>query len=184
MISGVKNSPSEDYSRRAALYFRLNRGSIVNTVHTTRAVLLASLITTATVLTGCGSSDDQTIVQVQGRLTVDGEPVENVVLNFNPRAEEGAVIAGPRSFGMTDANGEYKLRIGRRGAGNGAVPGRHRISFSKEEIDLDLDLYKNLVPEPYATEGFEFTIPPGGTDSADIDLSSENDKNWEQPSKS
>jgi hypothetical protein len=83
-------------------------------------VLLAALV-------GCGKSGPE-IAPVHGRVTLDGQPLLNADVQFQP---DGAQRP---STGRTDANGHYELMY-RRGQ-VGALVGQHsvRISVSPENV--------------------------------------------------
>jgi hypothetical protein len=71
---------------------------------------------------------------VEGTLRMNGKPLGNVLVEFLPEAN------GPRSTGVTDPAGNYRLTTldGRPGA----VVGRHRVVLS------DLGVYEDKAPAP------------------------------------
>jgi hypothetical protein len=71
---------------------------------------------------------------VEGTLRSNGKPLANVLVEFLPEAN------GPRSTGVTDAAGQYRLTTldGRAGA----LVGRHRVVLS------DLLVYDDKPPAP------------------------------------
>lgn len=84
-----------------------------------RSVFLAFVIALPSALSvpGCGNLAGPEIAEVTGRVTVDGVPLEGVVLQFEP--DESAVAPGKKSlpiaFGTTDADGRYRaFRTGNR----------------------------------------------------------------------
>jgi len=77
-----------------------------------------------TVLIGCGPSRPET-VPVTGSVTLDGKPVDNAAVAFFP---EGG---GLPARGMTDGSGKFTLMT--FVAGDGALPGNHRVSVTKSE---------------------------------------------------
>lgn len=72
----------------------------------------------ALVLGGC-SSEGPEVVPVEGVAKLGGRPVPNLELNFFP--EEGRP-----SWGVTDANGRFKLNYTR--GQDGARVGKHRVT--------------------------------------------------------
>jgi hypothetical protein len=128
---------------------------------------------------GCGSKS-QKFAPVSGRVTMDGKPQEGVMVTFAPIAPEGSIEAGPSSSGKTNANGEFVLTTVQ--GVNGAVVGKHRVGFSRLEADVGSHdtrpprggwPQKNAIPDKYNTNSKEeFTVPDGGTDKADFNLSS------------
>jgi hypothetical protein len=75
------------------------------------------LILTACIA-GCGKSGPE-LAPVSGRLTVDGQPMENVDVTFQPDEMR------PASYGRTDADGRYELGY-KRGV-QGALLGQHTV---------------------------------------------------------
>jgi hypothetical protein len=71
---------------------------------------------------------------VEGSLRMNGKPLANVLVEFLPEAN------GPRSSGVTDPAGKYRLTTldGRAGA----LVGRHRVVLS------DLEVYDDKPPAP------------------------------------
>jgi len=79
----------------------------------------------ALTLAGCGQSPPK-LADVAGSVTLDGKPVSNVMLEFQPTGGTGSP-----SIGYTDRDGTYRLRFSRERWG--AVPGVHLV-----RIDFDL----------------------------------------------
>jgi hypothetical protein len=76
---------------------------------------------------GCGPSGPQ-IVPVEGKLTLDGKPLDNVLVEFLPEPEAG--VGARRSFGRTGTDGVFHLRYDDQKGGDmpsGAVVGSHRV---------------------------------------------------------
>ena len=135
------------------------------------------LLTSLFLLFGaCGHSQ---LVPVSGQVTLDEEPVSDIVVNFQPILGETTDASfSPSSSGITDAEGRYKLRTSEQA---GAVAGKHVVTL----------IYKDAVP-PDAEELFlqnsgdrkwqpafklssnardgtlTFTVPEGGTDEANF----------------
>ena len=68
------------------------------------------------------------LVEVQGFVKLDGEPVENARVLFLPMEYQ----LGPDfalSYGVTDEQGEFQLR--QNGLATGAIEGKHRVFISK-----------------------------------------------------
>jgi hypothetical protein len=72
-------------------------------------------------IAGCGESGPQ-VAPVSGRVTVDGQPMANVDVVFQPEQK------GSPSYGRTGDDGSYTLGY-KRGM-EGALVGEHRISIS------------------------------------------------------
>ena len=86
----------------------------------TRSPLLLVLV----LALGCGDSKR---ASVSGTVTLDGKPLPNALVSFQPDGE-GQVDAGPGSTGRTDEKGEYTLQVS--GGGKGAVVGWHKVKIS------------------------------------------------------
>ena len=89
---------------------------------------MALLITVGSFLavSGCGRSD---LAKITGRVTLDGEPIENAVLRFIPH-EKGSV-----SVGRTDANGEYYAMFSTEV--ERFSPGETVVKISTYDVDVD-----------------------------------------------
>jgi hypothetical protein len=70
---------------------------------------------------GCGQSGPE-VAPVSGRITVDGQPMENVDVVFQPEDSRSP------SYGRTDKDGHYTLGY-KRGV-QGALVGAHAVGIS------------------------------------------------------
>lgn len=126
---------------------------------------------------GCGGPS---VAPVSGTVTLDGKPLANAAVHFQPKATDNNLNPGPGSDAMTDDNGNYTLKVVTTGQ-EGAIVGKHRVEIAKfartREIDPNSDrqaaLPRNLVPAKYndKTE-LECVVPAGGTKTANFDLKS------------
>ena len=124
------------------------------------------------VITGCGASGPE-IASVEGKVTMDGQPLANAAVVFVP---ENGRPAGAR----TNAQGEYELTFteGRRGA----MPGNHKVritTLSDPGIDDDGQLTKGS-PEtvPLQFNGattLTFEVVASKANVANFDITSEGD---------
>lgn len=80
-------------------------------------------------LLGCGG-DGITIVPVEGTVTLDGQPLERIMVEFWPESE------GPRSFASTDEQGHFVLTTD-DGKRQGAALGTHRITLKDMTVYND-----------------------------------------------
>ncbi|MBA4065015.1 MAG: hypothetical protein C0501_15140 [Isosphaera sp.] len=71
-------------------------------------------------LTGCGGPGT---AEVEGTVRMGGRPLEGVRVEFLPDPEKGT--SGPRSTGVTDADGRFRLVCENQQPG--AVVGTHRV---------------------------------------------------------
>src|SRR5262245_14881626 len=82
-----------------------------------RSLLFCGLV----LVVGCNSRLNT--ASVAGPVTMDGKPLPNVVVSFQPTG--AALNPGPGSNARTNEKGEYTLRM--IGGGNGAVLGPHVV---------------------------------------------------------
>src|SRR5262245_25453932 len=82
------------------------------------AVLTVGLV----VVAGCSSGPK--LVPVKGRVTLDGKPVRDMLINFQPVVGKAA---GEGAHAMTDPDGRFTL-LDVRG-GTGAHVGEYKVSF-------------------------------------------------------
>jgi hypothetical protein len=70
--------------------------------------------------TGCNRIEGGKLVEVTGRVTVDGKPVEGVIIQFEPDQSQmppGKKVL-PTAYGNTDADGRYRaFRTGKKAYG-------------------------------------------------------------------
>ncbi len=126
-------------------------------------------------LGGCGTKG---FAPVSGTVTLDGKPLANASVNFQP---VDSAKSGLGSSSKTDANGRYRLRVVMDDKA-GAVVGKHRVSISTwKEEDPSYDpppgklppKAKDPIPAKYnAKTELAFEVPPGGSDQADFALTS------------
>jgi hypothetical protein len=138
----------------------------------------SALVTTLVFLMGCGSGNQ--FARVSGRVTLNGKPLANATVSFQPISPENSSIAAPGSTGKTNEKGEFTL-IGLNGE-PGAWVGKHRVVItllapevgeSDERPPRGGWPQKEQVPEKYNNKSKEtFDVPPEGTTSADFVLKS------------
>lgn len=121
-------------------------------------------------------------VDVSGKVTLDGEPVEGIQVRMSSSLDH-------QGIGVTGSDGTYKL-------GNGAQPGENKVSFVKvdsldeddeeaeaEGDEMDGDETEGDEEAPAAEEGglpakygdaetseTTFTVPAGGATDANFEL--------------
>jgi 5-hydroxyisourate hydrolase-like protein (transthyretin family) len=145
-------------------------------------------------MVGCSGSKLSGLYQVKGKITHQGEPIEDVVVNFFP------VTASPQArsaTGKTDADGTFILTTLQ--TNDGAFEGEYKITLRKlafsmtqkeiEEIESDgrstaRFQSKNIIPDHYQTATatpLTFTVK-AGKNVCDIDIPEELQKpafpNW------
>ena len=124
---------------------------------------------------GCAPST-YSLATVSGVVTLDGVPLANAVVNFQPMATGESTDAGPGSTGRCDANGRYVLvTIDDQ---PGAVVGKHRVriySYSPESPMVsdtdDGSQPQERVPDVYNYRSqLTFVVEAAGTEDADFAL--------------
>jgi hypothetical protein len=121
---------------------------------------------------GCGKSN---YAPVSGRITVNGQPLANAAVLFSPVPAQGSSSAGLGSGATTDSDGRYTLLITGTTT-KGAVIGKHKVQVTliddRDSADDSPHKFKQLPPK-YSGKNtvLEYDVPPGGSTSADFDLS-------------
>ena len=157
------------------------------------SVLQTSVILSfACLCMGCGSSEYPT---VSGKVTYDGQPLANIEVVFSPLSDSVDTIA-PYSTAVTDEAGVFSLKT--RDGQLGAVVGQHRVGFAWSDIksytvrnlkqslseaedaperaaelkDKIAAAKEKLASRPTLKANLktEFTVPAGGSDSANFEL--------------
>ena len=128
------------------------------------------------VAVGCGQSEFN-LVPVSGVVTLDGEPLPEARVAFEPMSTSGGdpLAIGPGSYGETDATGRYELVS--IDDDPGAVVGTHRVRISTYLAELDPSRTKQNVlsaekiPAHYrGQQSLQFQVPAGGTEAANFAL--------------
>lgn len=134
-------------------------------------ILLGVVLTS---VLGCG---DSKVASVSGKVKLDGEPLPNAVVIFQPLGD-GEVNPGVGSIGRTNDRGEYRLCL--IGGSNGAVRGTHRVEISCPINDgqncPDEDRATkppNKVPDRYNAASKMIYEVKSGANKADFDLTSD-----------
>ena len=154
----------------------------------TRLLLIVPL---ALFTIGCGGGTRPDLGRVSGRITLDGNPIEGVHIEFTP------VIDGRPSVASSDSSGYYTLSY--KGSIMGARLGEHDVTMTtfREAIIFDEDedevqrsgkaasdddegdaTPKNIpgraeeIPEKYAEEKLRVTVEPG-SNTINLELTSD-----------
>jgi hypothetical protein len=87
-----------------------------------KAGRLATLVlaSTVTLILGCGGPGVD-MYKVSGKVTVAGQPIQDITVTFMP-------AAGRPASGITDSSGNFTLAT--FSPGDGAVGGKHKVSFA------------------------------------------------------
>jgi hypothetical protein len=108
---------------------------------------------------GCGRKQP-TFLDVRGRVTQEGSPVEGAVVTFYPTAE-----AGPTPNGVTDQEGTFSFSAG---------PGEYKVVVAKYDPDFKgprAQRRQSLLPAVYARPSstpLQCSVPPRGPLTFDI----------------
>ena len=133
-----------------------------------------------TLLAGCGKGSYKT-VQVSGKVTLDGNPVPNLIVSFQPVATDKNPNPGPASVGTTNDQGEYELTlINPQKPGKGAVVGKQKVRFTRQapQSDAKGDVGARMTPNPeldpivarYQKTPWEIDVPASGTKDMNLEL--------------
>jgi hypothetical protein len=120
---------------------------------------------------GCSSGGK--LAPVSGTVTLDGKPLADALIVFQPIANAGKPAPGMGSSGVTDASGKYTLRTMDTDR-PGAVVAKHSVAINMKGESSDLDKPgppKKGLPAKYNRNSeLQFDVQPGGTDKADFDI--------------
>jgi hypothetical protein len=141
-----------------------------------QVVIVSAIVATAFV-PGCssGGKDGLVLAPVEGYVELDGEPLSNARVEFNPvevpekTKVRGASVSG--SVAVTDEDGRYRLQFDSRKFG--AVVGEHTVKITTADVDPGSDLpQKEKVPRHYnVTTQLKETVDPGDNE-IDFELTS------------
>lgn len=136
---------------------------------------LALIFVTLLSAVGCGG--EFRLAPVEGVVTLDGEPLANASVYFQPKRNGESPIVGPPSIGVTDSEGRFEMLT--TSQSDGAVVGPHVVSISTfeermvnpQKSDRTEVVSEELVPSRYRNRSeLTFTVPTGGTDNANFQL--------------
>ena len=122
---------------------------------------------------GCGG-ESYPLAPVSGRVTLNGDPLADAGIAFEPIHHGETINAGPGSYGKTDEDGRFMLRS--LHDDDGAVIGKHRVLIrtyrAKEGPNGAIIMISpERLPPRYNLET-ELTceVGPDGNEAADFDL--------------
>jgi hypothetical protein len=126
-------------------------------------------------IAGCNSGGK--IVPVSGVVKLEGKPLANAHISFQPEAPKGSQLAGTGSYGVTDANGSYVLKMVDTDQ-PGAVVGTHRVEINLKGVEDDRDPklrppVKRLPAKYNSTSELQFKVEASGSTAANFDLKSQ-----------
>ena len=108
---------------------------------------------------------------VSGRVTLNGDPLANVAVNFGPLT--GGLDGAYAAYGKTDAQGRYSLKLIDDGQ-RGASIGKNRVTLNESGAGAESDgaaARMQFKLPPSARDGtLQFEVPSGGTDAANFEF--------------
>jgi hypothetical protein len=117
---------------------------------------------------GCGNKDEFEIAPVSGAITLNGRPLVDARIGFEPMAINGSLAGGSGSYGTTDSQGTFQLATvtGRRGA----IVGRHRVWIRTIKLNANGKVIsQETLPREYNDDTtLSFDVSAGGTDQANF----------------
>lgn len=127
----------------------------------------AALLAVLGTLAGCGGEtapDRPDLGDVSGVVTLDGQPLPDVIVTFNPEK-------GRPSMGRTDAEGKYVLHYLDE---DGAVLGTHTVSITTpQEAPTPLgEEYQDPIPAKYNTQTTLTETVEAGDNTINFELQS------------
>jgi hypothetical protein len=125
-----------------------------------RRALVGGMLAVALGMGGCSHSERPPLGKVSGKITLDGKPLEGVIVNFSPDQ-------GRRGSGTTDNTGYYEI-VYRYGVAGSKV-GPTTVSF---EWPLGSDKAKPLA-EKYTTKSTTKVDVKPGRNTFDFKLESD-----------
>jgi hypothetical protein len=121
----------------------------------------------AVFITGCNKNDP--VIPVSGKVTLQGKPIADCSITFQPTAKNPIVAAS----GLTDAEGNFSLETIESPRRKGAAVGEYQVKFFWRDPAFDETNPKPApyqIPAKYQQEGITFTVPNGGKTDAVFDL--------------
>jgi hypothetical protein len=135
--------------------------------------LLAMLVA----IWGCGDGSNFAVAPVSGTVTLDGNPLADATVSFQPVAQTDDGLAGELSVGKTGADGKFTLKT--TNDQDGAVVGQHVVRIttaqwknSDESDNPDqIQASEEILPTKYNSQTeLEFEVPVGGSQEANFTL--------------
>jgi hypothetical protein len=141
-------------------------------------------------IAGCSNTNLSGLVPVSGMVTLDGQPLEEAMLNFQPKEVK---VENPRA-GVARSDAAGKFRVMTLQPNDGVYPGEYKVIVSKsvevpltpqeeekikkliqDNIPIPDPVYKELIPTLYTkfeTTPLVITIGSNGDTNLTIELNS------------
>lgn len=143
-----------------------------------------ALLILAIGLAGC-SGENFALAPISGRVTLNGKAPPRLYVSFQPIGTAENPCPGPGSYAITDADGNYTLRIDAER--KGAVVAKHRVSITMQfaedlrvgksaetasgESDLPKMSRTSNIPARYNEKSIlQFDVPLQGSSAAHFEL--------------
>jgi len=122
-------------------------------------------------LAGCGGGNGLDLARVTGTVTLDGKPLPDARVEFQPQIEKGSP-----SYAKTDAEGRFRLHF--NGENDGALIATHVVRISTfgtpdDDSDTPVKFIPERVPRKYNNESVIKVEVKQGNDPFQFDLVSE-----------
>jgi hypothetical protein len=136
--------------------------------------LLSIIVILLLIQLGCNGKTYISTEFVEGTVTLDGVPLDDVIVTFLP------VNSGELGYASTDAEGKFKVSTFNGKSGTGTTVGEYRVTFNKEIEDVTKRHFRKdetgkdiplpnletiqIVPKKYLspeTSGFTVTVEKG-----------------------
>lgn len=136
-------------------------------------ILLAMLVG----IWGCSDGSGLAVAPVSGTVTLNGEPLADATVSFQPVAKANGGLAGKLSVGKTGADGKFTMKT--TDDQDGAVVGQHVVRIttaqwhdSDDSEDPDqIQASQEILPTKYNSQTeLNFEVPAGGSQEANFTL--------------
>lgn len=123
---------------------------------------------------GCGAgTDDLTTGRVSGKVTRDGQAVSSGSVTFSPQARADRKPPGKPAAAEVGSDGTFKLTTYNKE--DGAVIGKHRVTFTPAAIEIDEKQHVEGSPPPVSPYAGLVPSKPevevkAGSNTIDIEL--------------
>ncbi|MDR1924922.1 MAG: carboxypeptidase-like regulatory domain-containing protein [Planctomycetaceae bacterium] len=95
---------------------------------------IAVMLFCLSVINGCGYNGLRGLVPVEGRVTLNGEPLADATVEFAPAELNGGQHG---ASGVTDASGRFVLKTNTESVG--IAPGEYKVVVTKKDFATPLD---------------------------------------------
>lgn len=146
-----------------------------------KSIVLSLTILMLVTMFGCSGNDGPAINEVTGKVTLDGKPLADALIEVapvNPKISADGT-GGSGAAGETDANGVFILKYA--GGRTGAESGKYKVKITKEDVtetkrdDGETEETRTqIIPAKYNTETtLEMDVKEGEKNEFNFDLKSE-----------